>query len=298
MEMKDKKRIAIIVLSAISVIFLITGGYLWIALRNSEAYNVEIQELMALEKEEMLNDLTSAQVQYDELMVRINNDSLKIKLEREQIRTQQLLEELEHTKATSAAEITRLKKELKTIRAVLKNYVMQIDSLNRENESLKRENKAVRNKYQEASKKISNLAEEKQALNEKVILASQLDATGVQISLLRKNGKTTNSIKRAKQIEITFTITKNITASTGEKTAYIRILRPDQDLLTKSFDDTFAYENKKIGFSIKRNFEYTGESLDMTLYWDIEETLQGGEYSIYIFVDGNMIGSGKAIFEE
>ena len=220
MVMKDKKRTAIIVLSVISVIFLITGGYLWIALRNSEAYNVEIQELMALEKEEMLNDLTSAQVQYDELMVRINNDSLKIKLEREQIRTQQLLEELENTKATSAAEITRLKKELKTIRAVLKNYVMQIDSLNRENESLKRENKAVRNKYQEASKKISNLAEEKQALSEKVTLASQLDATGVQISLLRRNGKTTNSIKRAKQIEITFTITKNITASTGEKTAY------------------------------------------------------------------------------
>ena len=92
--MQDKKRIAIIALSAISVIFLITGGYLWIALRNSEAYNVEIQELMALEKEEMLNDLTSAQVQYDELMVRINNDSLKFKLEREQIRTKQLLEEL------------------------------------------------------------------------------------------------------------------------------------------------------------------------------------------------------------
>ena len=210
--MKDKKRIAIIVLSVISVIFLITGGYLWIALRNSEAYNVEIQELMALEKEEMLNDLTSAQIQYDELMVRINNDSLRIKLEREQVRTQQLLEELEHIKSTSATEITRLKKELRTVRAVLKNYVIQIDSLNRENETLKKENAAVRNKYKEASKKISNLAEEKQALSEKVTLASQLDATNVNITLLRKNGKATKNIKQAKQIEITFTITKNITA--------------------------------------------------------------------------------------
>ena len=296
--MKDKKRIAIIVLSVISVIFLITGGYLWIALRNSEAYNVEIQELMALEKEEMLNDLTSAQIQYDELMVRINNDSLRIKLEREQARTQQLLEELEHIKSTSATEITRLKKELRTVRAVLKNYVIQIDSLNRENETLKKENAAVRNKYKEASKKISNLAEEKQALSEKVTLASQLDATNVNITLLRKNGKATKNIKQAKQIEITFTITKNITAKSGEKIAYVRIMQPDQEVLTKSSSDTFVYENRNIGYSMSRRFEYTGESHEMTLYWNIEETLKEGEYNAYIFVDGNMIGSGKAIFGE
>lgn len=296
--MKDKKRIAIIVLSVISVIFLITGGYLWIALRNSEAYNVEIQELMALEKEEMLNDLTSAQIQYDELMVRINNDSLRIKLEKEQVRTQQLLEELEHIKSTSATEITRLKKELRTVRAVLKNYVIQIDSLNRENETLKKENAAVRNKYKEASKKISNLAEEKQALSEKVTLASQLDATNVNITLLRKNGKATKNIKQAKQIEITFTITKNITAESGEKIAYVRIMQPDQEVLTKSSSDTFVYENRNIGYSMSRRFEYTGESHEMTLYWNIEETLKEGEYNAYIFVDGNMIGSGKAIFGE
>ena len=296
--MKDKKRIAIIVLSVISVIFLITGGYLWIALRNSEAYNVEIQELMALEKEEMLNDLTSAQIQYDELMVRINNDSLRIKLEREQVRTQQLLEELEHIKSTSATEITRLKKELRTVRAVLKNYVIQIDSLNRENETLKKENAAVHNKYKEASKKISSLAEEKQALSDKVTLASQLDATNVNITLLRKNGKATKNIKQAKQIEITFTITKNITAESGEKIAYVRIMQPDQEVLTKSSSDTFVYENRNIGYSMSRRFEYTGESHEMTLYWNIEETLKEGEYNAYIFVDGNMIGSGKAIFGE
>ena len=267
-------------------------------MHNSKAYNVEIQELMVLEKEEMLNDLTMAQVQYDELMVRINNDSLKIKLEREQMRTQQLLEELEHIKATSATEITRLKKELKAVRAVLKNYVMQIDSLNRENESLRKENKAVKNKYKEASKKIDNLNEEKQALSKKVTLASQLDATGVQMSLLKKNGSATGSIKRAKQIEVIFTIAKNITAETGEKTAYIRIMQPDGELLTKNNDKTFVYENRKIGYSMSRNFEYTGESHDMTLYWDIEETLASGEYNAFIFVDGNMIGSGIARFEQ
>lgn len=295
--MKDNKRTAIITLSIVLVLSLAGGAYLWFALRSSEAQNQEAQELMALEREEMLNDLTSAQMQYDELMVRINNDSLRYKLEKEQLRTQQLLEELERTKATSAAEITRLKKELKTIREVLKNYVMQIDSLNRENEQLKKENTAVRNQYREASKRIDDLADEKEALSEKVTLASQLDATGVKVSLLRKNGKETEKIKRAKQIAVSFTIAKNITSSTGEKSVYIRMLQPNQEPLAKSESNTFIYENREITFSMCKQFEYTGEEQQLTLYWNIEETLPKGKYSAYIFVDGNMIGSGSATFE-
>lgn len=295
--MQDKRRIAIIILSAISVIFLFLGGYLWFALQDSENQNREIQELMALEKEEMLNDLTSAQMQYDELMVRINNDSLRTKLEREQLRTQQLLEELERTKATSAAEITRLKKELKAVRAVLKSYVMQIDSLNRENEKLKKENRVVRNQYNEAAKKIDHLSEEKEMLNEKVELASQLDAMGVKLQMLRKNGKVTDKIKRAKQIAINFTIAKNITSSTGEKTVYIRLVQPNREALVKSESNTFVYENREITYSMYKKFEYTGEEQELVLYWNIEETLQKGDYTAYIFVDGNMIGSGSATFE-
>ena len=295
--MQDKKRTAIIVLAIVSVLLLITGGYLLFALDRSEQRNIEAQELMALEREEMLNDLTSAQIQYDELMVRINNDSLRTKLEQEQLRTQQLLEELERTKSTSAAEITRLKKELKTIRQVLKSYVIQIDSLNRENASLKKENSEVREKYKAASMRIDNLYEENEALNEKVTLASQLDAADVRITMLRKNGKETDKIKRAKQIEVSFKITKNITASTGEKVAYIRIMQPSQEALLKSDSNTFLYENREIGFSMSRRFEFTGEEQELTLYWDIEETLQKGRYTAYIFVDGYMIGSGSAEFD-
>lgn len=294
--MNSNNRLATI-LGIVSVLLLIAGCILSYALFRSEERKEEVEELMALEREEMLNDLASAQVQYDELMVRINNDSLRIKLEQEQLRTQQLLEELERTKTTSAAEITRLKKELKTIRSVLKNYVMQIDSLNRENANLKQENIVVREKYKEASRQIDDLSEEKKILSEKVTLASQLDASNVSISLLRKNGKKTENIKRAKQIEVSFTINKNITASTGEKVAYIRILQPDQETLVKSQNNTFLYEDRQIGYSMSKNFEFTGETKELTLFWNIEETLQKGTYSVYIFVDGSMIGSGSAIFD-
>ena len=74
-------------------------------------------------------------------------------------------------------------------------------------------------------------------------------------------------------------------------------MQPSQEPLTKSIGNTFKYENREIGYSMKRSFEFTGEEQALTLYWDIEETLHSGTYSVYIFVDGNMIGSGSAQFE-
>ena len=76
------------ILSIVSALLVIAGCVLSYALFRSEERKEEVEELMALEREEMLNDLATAQVQYDELMVRINNDSLRIKLEQEQLRTQ------------------------------------------------------------------------------------------------------------------------------------------------------------------------------------------------------------------
>ena len=257
----------------------------------------EMEELVALEKEEMMNDLTKAQTEYQELIIKIDNDSLKFKLEREQMRTQALIEELERTKATSYAEITRLKKELKTLREVLKDYTRQIAELSRENESLKQENTVVKERFKNATKQIDNLSSEKEMLTEKVSLASQLDATGIKVSLLRKNGRETEKLKRAKQIKVSFGIAKNITSSTGTKTAYVRILQPDMESLRKSESNLFRYENRDITYSMKREFEFTGEETSLEMYWNIEETLQEGEYNIFIFVDGNMIGSSKANFE-
>lgn len=68
---------------------------------------------VCLGKRGIESEYSTFATQYDELKVRITNDSLQQKLEQEKLRTQQLLEELKQTKATDAAEITRLKRSLK-----------------------------------------------------------------------------------------------------------------------------------------------------------------------------------------
>ena len=283
----DKQKTIII---SISALLLVAAVILGIMLVDSRKQNQEMQELFAIEKEELENEYSTFATQYDELQIRITNDSLQAKLEQEKLRTQQLLEELKQTKASDAAEITRLKKELKTVRAVMRGYVLQIDSLNRVNEQLAKENKRVKARYQEASKKINNLAEEKEALTQKVNLASQLDAIGINLKATKNNGRSESKLKRAKKLVLNFLIAKNITTETGEKTVYVRIMAPDGNALTKSESDTFKYENRDINYSMKKYIEYTGEEQELTMYWDIEEFLQAGKYRVHIFVDGNMIG--------
>ena len=281
---KNKNLIIIIVL-----LIAIIGGVSFFAFYQVKE-NQEMTELFAIEKEEMENEYTTFATQYDELQIQINNDSLREKLASEKLRTQRLLEELRQVKSSNAAEIMRLKKELKTVRAVLRSYVIQIDSLNRINEALTTENKEVKKKYTEATRQINTLAEEKKTLNEKVTLAAQLDATNITIESKNKRGKSTNKVKNVKKIAISFTLVKNITAKTGERTLYVRIAKPDNEILSKSASDTFAYENRELTYSIKKYIEYTGEEQNVTVYWDVEEYLPAGTYNVYIFSDGTMIG--------
>lgn len=281
---KSKNLIIIIIL-----LVIIIGGVSFYAFRQTQE-NKEMTELFAIEKEEMENEYTTFATQYDELQVQINNDSLREKLESEKLKTQRLLEELRQVKSSNAAEITRLKKELKTVRAVLRSYVMQIDSLNRINEALTTENKEVKKKYSEATRQINTLAQEKKNLNAKVTLAAQLDATNISIQPKNKRGKTAKKVKDVKKIAVSFTIVKNITAKTGERTLYIRIAKPDNEVLSKNTSDTFAYENRQLPYSIKKYIEYTGEEQTVTVYWDVEEYLPAGTYHVYIFADGTMIG--------
>ena len=283
---KNKKFIVILI-----VLIVLIAGVSFLAI-NEFRKNKEMAEVFAVEKEEMENEYSTFAAQYDELQVQINNDSLREKLESEKLKTQRLLEELRQVKTTNAAEIIRLKKELKTVRAVLRSYVIQIDSLNRLNAALREENQEVKSKCSAATAQINTLSQEKKNLNEKVSLAAQLDATNISALPMNKRGRKARRVKDVKKIAITFTIAKNITAETGNKTVYVRIAKPDNGILSKG-NTTFAYEDREITYSIKKYIEYTGEEQSVTVYWDVEEFLPSGTYNVYIFADGNMIGQNS-----
>ncbi|WP_321425647.1 hypothetical protein [uncultured Bacteroides sp.] len=279
-----------------TILIIAIAGITYLFLR-SEKEKKELVQNFELDKKDLENEYTGFAKQYDELKFVTSNDSLSTLLSEEQVKVQRLLEQLRSVKATNASEIRRLKNELGLLRKVMIGYVNQIDSLNRMNKALTSENLEVRQKYQSATQQISSLSEEKKNLHNKVTLAAQLDATGISLLAKDKKGKQAKKVKDIVKFQIGFTIVKNITAEAGNKTIYIRITKPDNDVLTKNSGNTFSYENRNLSYSIKKYVEYTGEEQSVTVFWDVEEFLYAGSYGVDIFADGNLIGSRRFTIE-
>lgn len=286
--MAVKKNTLLIVAGSLLILLLIGVTILLISEKQT---NKELVMEFNLDKEDLENQYTDFARQYDELKLTVSNDSLSVLLEQEQLKTQRLLEELRTVKSSNATEIRRLKKELASLRKVMIGYINQIDSLNRLTAQQKEIIADVTKKYNAASRQINNLSEEKKNLTKTVTLAAQLDATNISVQPTNKRGKTAKKVKDIVKFKINFSIVKNITAETGERTLYIRITKPDNDVLTKSSSNTFPYENRELVYSIKKYIEYNGKEQAVTVYWDVEEYLYAGTYRVDIFADGTLIGS-------
>lgn len=280
-----------IIIPLVVIIILLAGGLAWlyVSLDKQKAENRDMQELAEMDKKEMENEYQQFANQYSEMKTEINNDSIIAQLTEEQNKTQRLLEELRNTKSTDAREIARLKKELATVRAVLRSYVIQIDSLNRLNQNLTAENTRIKGQYEEANRQIEGLNSDKASLSEKVAIAAQLDATAINMTAMDKRGKATKKLKKAQSFQVNFTLAKNVTAQSGMKTIYVTINTPTGSLLGGA--GSFNYENRTLPCSMKKTIEYGGNETPVTMYCTINEALQGGTYRVSIFADGNMIGS-------
>lgn len=283
----NNKKILIGVIAALSL--CVIGTIVWVFVQKSQMN--EMTEQFDLMKEELTDEYSQLALQYEGYELKVNNDSIVELFEAEKLKVERLREELKTVKSTNAKRINELKKELNTVRNVLKSYIAQVDSLNKENTKLQEENEKITRQYRAASSTASRLAKEKDKLTERVTLASQLNATNISVNAVNKRGKTEKKVSKVTQLNISFTIARNITTESGDKTIYVRIMKPDNDILLKNDGDVFKYENKNINYSIRKDIEYTGEEQNITVYWKVEEFLYPGSYRIDIFADGNMIGS-------
>jgi hypothetical protein len=265
-------------------------------LKEAEKELEELRQLAELDKREMENQYTQFALQYDELKKSVKDDSLIVRLNNEKKRAEELLKELRQLRNNDVAEIRRLKKELATVRAVLRSYILQVDSLQRLNLALIGERDSARAQLGKAATEITSLSEERANLTEKVAIAAQLNATNISIEPTKKNGKTAKRSKDIANFTVSFDITRNVTATTGERKVYVRLLKPGQTVVNKA--GVFAYEDREIEYSAAKAIEYTGQEQNITLYVPVKEYLGAGQYTAYIFVDGQMIGSGSVTLKK
>lgn len=282
---KSNKKMWIII--GVAAVLIVIFAVLFFS--NKSKMDEMVKELN-IEKMELTREYEDLALDYDSLQT--NNDTLNLMLEHERERIGQLIEEIKTIKATNASKIRQYKKELSTLRSVLRSYVIQIDSLNRRNQMLTEKNKEYQKKYTNIRSSMKKLEKEKEHLEEKVDIASKLELRKVEAIGLTKKSKVTKKTSKVSKIRVCFTVLKNITAPVGEKTAYVRIQRPDQSLLLHSLNDKFKYEGSEINFSAKRTFEYEGKDVDVCVFYKVDEgELTEGAYLADIFIDGYNVGS-------
>ncbi|HBZ34011.1 MAG TPA: hypothetical protein DEO38_02805 [Bacteroidales bacterium] len=285
-----EKNNKLILIAGLAVIVALVIGLVFSMLRTKKAEeNVKaMEEIAAFEKEEMEAEYENLAMQYDGYTSTLTNDSLVRLLSEEQQHVRDLLEELRMTKSNDAKKIAALKKELATVRAVMVQYVHQIDSLSRTNEQLALENQQVKENLAVMSQQAEQLQQEKAQLTEVVNRAQMLEVGSFGVTWLNDRGKKTSQYKKIAKLQLNFNVLKNVAADPGNKTLYIRLVRPDSEVLGQA--GTFLYDGVEVPYSLMQDFEYSGEQQDFILYYSVNELLPQGNYRAEFFAEGNMIG--------
>ena len=267
---------------------------------DAQAQNEQLQ--IANDQLQLSNELdaiNSEFQQYENQAVELANDTILAKYTAAKAKVEQLMNELKSQKATSQAEIEaksakikELQGEISTLRDLLRHYIAQVDSLSKENTGLKAENAEIRTVNETLSSQVQVVSQKNEALSQRMTLAEKLNVTGVSLQALNGKGKNEKNVTKAKQLKVTFTIPQNNSTPVGPKTIYMRLTGPEGSLLGNA--GSFSFEGASVACTAKRTVEYAGDEIPgVTMYWDVNTTLNPGDYTVELFADNYRLTSRR-----
>ncbi|HPX05895.1 MAG TPA: hypothetical protein PLC17_08170 [Tenuifilaceae bacterium] len=274
---------ALIIVLGIIVVAL---GYLFYA-QQEESKEIQIQ--LNAEKDSISNNLKTIMMSYDSLQ--IDNDTLNNKLLAEQERVKQMYDELQKVKRVSYSKIKEYQKELGTLRAIMKDLLQDIDSLNTLNQELIAENIKVKQDYSTAKQTVAELETKTEELSSQVEKGSVIKARDIVAMAINRRGNEVTRARRVEKIRVCFTLNENSIAKAGNREVFLRITGPDEYILAKSETDLFNFEGQMIVFSAKREVDYQNQDVEMCIFYDNNGELLKGVYKAALYMDGNLIGN-------
>jgi FlaG/FlaF family flagellin (archaellin) len=270
--------IAIAIILAGALIFLVTMYF------DQKNKMIAIETELTRDRDSLANELRLMVHSFDTL--KTNNDSLNAKLEREKQRIIQLLS----VNASNIQLIKKYRKEITTMRDIMKSYIVQIDSLNTRNKILVAENVQIRQDYKKVKDTNVELKKVKDELSTKVEIASVIQAKNIIAAPLNKKRKETTKLNMLDKLRICFTLRENPIAEAGQKEVFMRVLRPDSLVITSSSDNIFEFNGKKLIFSANRTADYMNQDIEMCIFLDNTGDFIPGNYSVELYLENNMIG--------
>ncbi|MCL2597552.1 MAG: hypothetical protein FWD66_07845 [Paludibacter sp.] len=292
MALQTKHKIFIAIAVIVAMLAIAAALFFMLKAQKQDEQMQTLTEMMDIEKQRLEKEYSDYVYEFQDITPTIKNDSLIKLVDEQKMKIQQLLTELKITKSTDARRIQELQTELASVRKIMQYYIAQIDSLNIINQRLTNENIEVKQRYQEAAQTVEQLAKEKEDLTQTVTRAAIIEMTSFNFTALNDKGRSTKKLTQIAKFQFNYTIAKNVTAKAGDKTIFLRIVRPDDIVLTKNANaNVFSFEGKMISFSARKDFEYSNEAINDVIYYNVDEMLPSGKYRAEFFLDGNRIGS-------
>lgn len=247
----------------------------------------DVQELLEGEKSSLQKELNGLIGEYDNL--KTNNDSLNKQITTQQEKIKKLLQ----YQASNVELISKYKKELVTLREVLKSYIAQVDSLNTRNQQLVQENTEVKTKLDQARNENLEKTTQIDELSSQVEKGSIIATSNLSVIPINKRAKEEDNAAKIMKVKVCFTMRENKLAKAGAKDVFVRIMSPDGAVIAYSDADLFDFEGQQIVYSARRQVEYENKDLDVCIFWDNNNQLTVATYTVDIFTDGHLIGSGS-----
>jgi len=248
-------------------------------------------EYFRIERDSLEGELRNIYFQYDSLET--DNLELQVEMSEQQLKIDRLIA----IQADDAYKIKMYKREMETLRSVLRSYIVQIDSLNMQNQELLAENKQLRNTSRRLSTEKEQLEEEKEELEEIKDLATTLQASQINLVLLNKRDKESSRIRTAEKVRIDFVLRANKVTAAGEKSIYLRIIRPDEVLLGSPDLQMFEFGEEQLPASASRVVNYENEDLPISIFWTNDGEIVPGEHTVELYSEGKMVGSSSFVLK-
>lgn len=286
MEENTKKNLPLIALGVVAVV--LAGALYWVWSSNNKLVS-QLNE----EKADLTEQFESLRNDFDTLSR--DYDSINAQLDSSKEEVSQLIERLKQTQARDRAQIRKYEKELGTLRSIMRNYIVQIDSLNTLNKKLTADAAAARREAEVSKAKSEQLAQQVDNLTGKVATGSVIKARGLVIQPYDSSDKINERSSRVKRMLVSLTLIENELANRGPVRVYIRVKDPEGVLLTNSSSRTFTCGGQTLQASASREVDYQGSEVDLSIYLNDIPAYVKGIYTCEAYTSQTKLGSAEVM---
>ena len=271
----------------VAVAVLLAGALVYVWWTKSSLVNE-----LNVEKEELTSQMIALQNDYATLSS--DYDMINSQLDSSREEVSQLIERIKKTEATNRSKMRQYEKELGTLRSIMRNYIVQIDSLNTMNQKLKADAAAARREAAESRKKSEELSKTVKDLSGQVAVGSVVKARGLKLEAYNASDKVTDRSSRVVRMIATLSLVENDLANKGPVRVYIRVKGPDGILLTNSSQRTFSVAGgEPMICTASREVDYQGKEIDLGIYINEIPLFDKGIYTIEAYTEQTKLGDAE-----